>query len=204
MNRLAMVAALAVILTSSAGAALAQRGGSCETDRYRDSRHDRYRGSWSNTYRHGRDDRHRGNNRAYSIAASLEAELDRFARSLDHALDRSRLNGSRREDVINEHAKRLERQTDQLKDRLRRGREDRGLVQAIFAEARHLDRFMRRHRLDRRAEQEWRRVTRDLDRLASRYRMARWQRGHDGHRDRHRGHDHDDRYDRDDRRRNRG
>jgi hypothetical protein len=204
MNRLAVVVALAAIVTSSAGAALAQRGGSCETDRYRDSRHDRHGSPWSNSYRRDRDRRHRGDNRAYAIAASLEAELDRFARSLDHALDRSRWNGSRREDVINEHAKRLERQTDRLKDRRRRGRPDRDLVQAILAEARHLDRFMRRNRLERRAEQEWRRVARALDRLASRYRLARWQRGDDGHRDRHRGHDHHDRDDRDDRRRNRG
>jgi len=196
MNRIIWTAALLAVATLSASPVLAQghRSNSCRDDGNRDSyrqgdRQERYRGDRGYS---SRDRGHRGG-RSSGVARSLEAGLDRFIRSFDHALDHSRLNGSDREDRLNARVKRLEHHSDLLKDRLREGRRSRELVDRIFEEARTIDRFMGRTRLDRRAEADWRQVTRDLDRLARQYRVARWQ-----------GRDRDDRgRDRDDRHRRR-
>ena len=193
MNRIIWTAALLAVATLSASPVLAQghRSNTCRDDGNRGSyrqgdRQDRYRGYSS------RDRGHRGG-RSSEVARSLEAGLDRFIRSFDHALDHSRLNGSDREDRLNARVKRIEHHSDLLEDRLREGRRSRELVDRIFEEARTIDRFMSRTRLDRRAEADWRRVTRDLDLLARQYRVARWQ-----------GRDRDDRGgDRDDRGRDR-
>ena len=182
MNRFAWIAALVAVSTLSAGSALAQRGGHGSRD------NDAYRDSYRDDDRRAHDSRHRRGARSYEVARSLEAQLDRFTRSFDRALDCSRVDGTRRERELLRKAKRLERQTDVLKDRLRHGQRqgNRDLVDRIFAQANDLDRFMRRARLDRRAEKDWRAVTRDLDRLARQYRIAYWQRRGDGHG--HRGH----------------
>ena len=51
----------------------------------------------------------RGNVR--EIIRQLESDTDRFKSSLDHALDNSPLNGTRREDEIHVYVKRLEEAT---------------------------------------------------------------------------------------------
>lgn len=211
MNRLALAAALVAATALGTATASAQRGhrghsSSCTSSCCADSRHDhghRYDRGRHGGYGH-HDRGHRGQRGIRDIAASLEDSVDRFARSFDHALDRSRLNGTNREDRLNDKAKLLERQTDRLRDMARRGSVNRNMVDRIFESASDLDRFMNRARLDRRAEQDWVHVTRQLDRLARRYRIARWDREyrrHDRGWDR-RWHDDDyDDYDRDRRRR---
>ena len=116
---------------------------------------------------------YRGNVR--EIIRQLESDTDRFKSSLDSALDRSSLNGTRAEDEINEYVKRFEEATDRLRDRS----EDRefapNAVREVLARGRSINVFMRTHRLGGRAESDWARVRNDLNRLANSYNIGwRW------------------------------
>ena len=105
----------------------------------------------------------------------LEDDSDRFAKSLDHDLDNSALNGTRREDEINAYVHEFEEATDRLKDRY----EDRGtapgLARTVLERGRAIDRFMRRNRTGGRSEEDWRQVRKSLDKLAWAYNLNwRW------------------------------
>lgn len=105
----------------------------------------------------------------------LEEDSDRFAKSLDNDLDHSRLNGTRREDEINQFVHRFEEATDRLKDRY----EDQGYApnaaREVLERGRDIDRFMRRNRTGQRSEADWRNVRSSLAKLAWAYRIDwRW------------------------------
>jgi hypothetical protein len=51
------------------------------------------------------------------ILKRLEEDTDRYSKSLDSALDKSALNGTRAEDEINNYVHQFEEATDHLKDR---------------------------------------------------------------------------------------
>src|SRR3954464_8134227 len=51
------------------------------------------------------------------IIRNLETDSDTFRHSLDDALDRSTLDGTRAENVVNKYVKQFEHATDKLKDR---------------------------------------------------------------------------------------
>lgn len=109
----------------------------------------------------------RGNMR--EVIRQLESDTDEFKGSLDSALDRSTLNGTRAEDEINEYVKRFEEATDRLRDRS----EDRefapGAAREVLTRGRAINVFMRTHRLGGRAESDWAKVRNDLNRLANGY-----------------------------------
>lgn len=105
----------------------------------------------------------------------LEEDSDRFAKSLDGDLDRSRINSTRLEDEINDYVHRFEEATDRLKDRY----DDQGhapvAARVVLERGRDIDRFMRRHNTGSRSESDWRRVRNSLTKLAWAYRISwRW------------------------------
>lgn len=110
---------------------------------------------------------YRGNVR--DIVRQLESDTDHFKSSLDSALDRSTLNGTRAEDEINEYVKQFEQATDRLRDRT----EDRefapNAAREVLARGRSINVFMRTHRLGGRAESDWAKVRNDLNRLSNAY-----------------------------------
>lgn len=110
---------------------------------------------------------YRGNVR--DIIRDLESDTDRFKSSLDSALDRSRLDGSRAEDEINEHVKRFEEATDRLRDRAEDRQYAPNLAREVLTRGRSINTFMSRHRLGGPAESDWARVRNDLNRLANSY-----------------------------------
>jgi hypothetical protein len=110
---------------------------------------------------------YRGNVR--DIIRDLETDTDHFKSSLDHALDRSRLNGSRREDEINEYVKKFEEATDRLRERAEDHQDAPGLAREVLNRARSINGFMRSRRLGGDAESDWARVRNDLNRLANAY-----------------------------------
>jgi hypothetical protein len=110
---------------------------------------------------------YRGNVR--EIIRDLETDTDRFKGSLDHALDRSSLNGSRTEDEINDYVKKFEEATDRLRDRAEDRQAAPGLVRQVLDRGRSINVFMRRNRLGGEAESDWARVRSDLSRLANAY-----------------------------------
>ena len=116
---------------------------------------------------------YRGNVR--EIIRQLENDTDQFKGSLDSALDRSNLNGTRAEDEINEYVKRFEEATDRLRDRS----EDRefapNAAREVLTRGRSINVFMRTNRLGGRAESDWARVRNDLNRLSNAYYIGwRW------------------------------
>ena len=114
---------------------------------------------------------YRGNLR--EIIRQLETDTDRFKSSLDHALDDSRLDGTRAEDEINEYVKRFEEATDRLKDRAEDQQFAPGAANEVLTRGRTINGFMRTHRLRGDAESDWAQVRNDLNRLANAYNI-RW------------------------------
>lgn len=103
----------------------------------------------------------------------LETDTDRFKSSLDRALDRSPLDGTRAEDEINEYVKEFEHATDKLKDRAEDREYSPGLAREVLVRGRAINGFMKTHRLQSEAEVDWSRVRADLSRLANGYNI-RW------------------------------
>jgi hypothetical protein len=116
---------------------------------------------------------YRGNPR--EIIRQLETDTDSFKSSLDSALDKSRLNGSRAEDEINDYVKHFEQATDRLRDRAEDREYAPNLAREVLNRGRAINVFMRTHQLGGRAESDWARVRNDLNRLSNSYYLNwRW------------------------------
>ncbi|MCA1566025.1 MAG: hypothetical protein LC803_10390 [Acidobacteria bacterium] len=102
----------------------------------------------------------------------IETRADRFSNSLENALDRSRANGTTREDEVNKLLTDFEQATDQLRDRFNRNRSSEMDIQLVLQRAALLDSFMRDNRLANRAERDWSMLRTDLDQLARIYNVA--------------------------------
>ena len=116
---------------------------------------------------------YRGNVR--EIIRQLESDTDHFKGSLDSALDRSALNGTRAEDEINEYVKQFEQATDRLRDRSEDREYAPNAAREVLGRGRSINVFMRTHRLGGRAESDWAKVRNDLNRLSNAYYIGwRW------------------------------
>ena len=110
------------------------------------------------------------------IIKRIEQQSDRFRSSLDNALDKSRFNGSNREDDINSFVKDYYEQTKRLRDRFDKHNSATGDVEAVLDRAARIDDFMRRNRLSSKAQNEWSTLKTNLDELASAYNVSwRWE-----------------------------
>lgn len=110
------------------------------------------------------------------ILRRIETQANSFRRSLDAALDRSRLNGTNREDDINAFIKGFDEQTKQLRDRFDDHKSVAADVEAVLNRAADIDRFMRRQPLNERAQNDWSAVRVSLDELAAAYNVSwRWE-----------------------------
>ena len=109
------------------------------------------------------------------IIKRIEQQSDRFRSSLDNALDKSRFNGSNREDDINSFVKDYYEQTKRLRDRFDKHNSATGDVEAVLDRAARIDNFMRRNRLSSKAQDEWTTLKSNLDELAAAYNVSwRW------------------------------
>jgi hypothetical protein len=107
----------------------------------------------------------------------IESQSDTFRHSLDSALDRSRLNNTRREDDINAFVKDFYKETKRLHDNFDHHRSTANDVRTVLDRASQIDQFMRRNRLrnDRDAQRDWARLRSYLDELAGVYNVTwRW------------------------------
>lgn len=107
----------------------------------------------------------------------IEAQSDVFRKSLDAALDQSRLDGTRREDDVNAFVKEFYKETKRLHDHFDAHKSTAGDVQTVLNRAAQIDQFMRRNRLkrDREAQREWLQLRAQLDELARLYNVSwRW------------------------------
>jgi len=106
------------------------------------------------------------------IIRRIEQQSDRFRSSLDSALDKSRFNGSRREDDINSFIKSYYEQTKRLRDHFNHHNSATADVQAVLDSAARIDDFMQRNRLAAKAEDDWATLKHNLEELASVYNVT--------------------------------
>jgi uncharacterized membrane protein YccC len=108
-----------------------------------------------------------------NLIRRVEERTDRFINQLDRGLDNSRLDGTRREDRLNERARQLEGATDELRrefDRSDSLAENRDEVQRCISAAVEIDRVLRRRsRIGAGAETAWRNLRQELNALARAY-----------------------------------
>ena len=102
----------------------------------------------------------------------IESGVERFRVSLDEGLDRSRYEGTRREDNINDTVDDFVHVINHLQERYDRNQLAAGDVQAALARAARIDRFVTNNRLSVRAQRDWSGVRADLDELARQYNVA--------------------------------
>ena len=109
------------------------------------------------------------------ILKRIEQQSDRFKSSLDSALDKSRFNGSNREDDINSFVKDFYQQTKTLRDRFDSHKSTAPDVSSVLERAARIDDFMRRNRLSSRAQDDWSTLKTYLDELSAAYNVSwRW------------------------------
>lgn len=125
-----------------------------------------------------REVRGRNLNRAQvnAIVVRVENRVDNFVKNYDKALDRSRLNGSSREDWLNKRAKDLEKATDELRrefDRRDLWVENKDEVRSCLNIASDIDKNMRNYDFGPATESNWSRVRYELNSLADVYNLPR-------------------------------
>jgi hypothetical protein len=110
------------------------------------------------------------------IIKRVETRSDEFKDAVDRTLDRSRLDGSRREDNINEQVKQLERALDNLRsdfDRRDSWRETHNEVRAVLSQADEVGRIVKRNRFPGNIQRGWATLRADLNTLAGVYNLPR-------------------------------
>jgi hypothetical protein len=110
------------------------------------------------------------------IIKRVETRSDEFKDMVDRTLDRSRLDGSRKEDNINEQVKQLERALDSLRsdfDRRDSWRETHNEVRAVLNQADEVGRIVRRNRFPGNVQRSWAALRTDLNTLAGVYNLPR-------------------------------
>jgi hypothetical protein len=102
-----------------------------------------------------------------SLLNRLERDSDTFRQSVDRALDRSRLNGSREEDRLNQYISDFENAADDLQQQFDRNRRVAGDVQEVLNRGSRIDQEMpRRGDSWDRVNRDWELVRRDLRELS--------------------------------------
>lgn len=110
------------------------------------------------------------------IVNRVEDRVDNFVGKFDKSLDKSRLDGTSREDWLNRRAKDLESATDELSrefDRRDAWAENREEVRRCLNIASDIDRNMRNYRYGTATEGNWARVRYELNSLADVYNMPK-------------------------------
>ncbi len=117
-----------------------------------------------------------GDKEVEQILRRVENQTNNFRKSMDASLDRSRLNGTNREDDINAFMKNFEEQTKRLHDRFDDHKSVAADVEAVLNSAAAIDQFVHRQRLNERAQNDWSTLRASLDDLAQAYNVAwRWE-----------------------------
>jgi hypothetical protein len=103
------------------------------------------------------------------ILTRIDNRTNQFRNSLDAALDRSRIDGTRREDNINQFVQDFDNAVESLRDRFNSRTETTADVQNVLNVAIRIDNFMRRNRLATNAQNDWMALRSDVNQLATAY-----------------------------------
>ena len=125
-----------------------------------------------------RESRGRGMTKAQvkAVINRVEDRVDNFVSNYDRALDKSRLDGSSRENWLMNRARDLERATDELSrefDRRDAWIENKDETRKCLNIASDIDRNMRNYKFGAAAEGNWNRVRYELNTLADIYNLPR-------------------------------
>jgi hypothetical protein len=102
----------------------------------------------------------------------IETRTNTFRQSVDNDLDRSRIDGTNREDGINEYIRDFEDATDTLKNNFSNKRSTNNDVQEVLNRAALINGFMRNNQIRRTSQNQWKSIRSDLNTLANYYRVA--------------------------------
>jgi len=108
-----------------------------------------------------------------AVVQRIDDRAGQFRKHMDKAMDDSSLQGSQREDNINQFLRDFEKATRHLRDHLGNGRRSSADVQEVLDRASAIDPFMRQNRLDEAAERDWALLSADLSDLARMF-DVRW------------------------------
>lgn len=142
---------------------------SAQWDRDRDYRRDR------------RDDGRYGRNGGYDtrylrdVAERVKDNARNLERDVDRLLDNSRVNGTRREDRINNEVREFRQAADRFRSRVGNNGNDRNRgyqeAQYLMQAANQTERMLSRLRVDSRTYADWRQIKQDLRTIANAYGM---------------------------------
>lgn len=121
-------------------------------------------------YRRDRDGRYNNQHLRDSIHR-LDRLAKDFERDMDRMLDRSRADGTRREDILNNEARQLRNAVGNLKSRFGNGRDlnrSRNEAQRVLQEARQIDRMTGR-RIDNQMASRWTQIRQELRIISQAY-----------------------------------
>ncbi len=106
------------------------------------------------------------------LLTRVEQRTDTYKRSMNTALDRSRLDGSDTEDMVLNYIAEFENATDRLKQRFDARQSVGGDVQEVLTRASNINAFMQRNRLNAVVQRDWTNIRNDLNTLATYYRVS--------------------------------
>ena len=106
------------------------------------------------------------------LLARTKKNADQFRHSLDRALDRTRIDGSREDDNINQFVKDFAETANHLSDHFDSRQVVTNDIEDVLRRSVSIDSFMQRHQLAVQAENDWLTVRRDLDELARAYNVT--------------------------------
>jgi hypothetical protein len=106
------------------------------------------------------------------LLTRTKKSADRFRHSLDRAFDRSRIDGSREDNNINQFVEDFAETTNHLSDHFDRRQVVTSDIEDVLRCSVSIDSFMQRHQLAAQAENDWLTVRRDLDDLAQAYNVT--------------------------------
>ncbi|MCW5961575.1 MAG: hypothetical protein KIS76_15535 [Pyrinomonadaceae bacterium] len=107
-----------------------------------------------------------------NLLTSIETDTDIYKRSLNRALDRSTLDGTKSEESVLKYVGDFELSTDQLKQKFDSKSSVASDVQEVLNKAYFIDGFMKDYRLTNAAQRNWTSLKSKLDRLATYYSVA--------------------------------
>ena len=103
------------------------------------------------------------------ILSRIDNRTNQFRNTMDAALDRSRIDGTRREDNINQFIMDFDNAVERLRERFNNRTETTADVQEVLNTATRIDNFMRRNPLNTNAQNNWQIVRSDVTQLATAY-----------------------------------
>ena len=100
---------------------------------------------------------------------SLESNTDKFAESLNKALDASKLDGTKTQDQINGFVDQFEEATDKLEQSVEDQKLAPGAYKVVVKRAKVINKFMLKNKLGPEAEADWALVRNDINSLGKSY-----------------------------------